>query len=149
MKLLSLVILTFHLYSCTKNSEAKKYLDSVNLDSEIIFRTLQFEDKFPVIKAHGKWDVIGEAVISKEDFLLMKKDLYMSLDKSDGLMAECFLPRHIILAESADGPVEFQVCFECDRLKIKTKNIDKYFPISRKGPSFKKIATKYNLKEEK
>jgi hypothetical protein len=131
------------------NDELGMQFKRIRNCSSIKFLTLSMSREGKDKYTH--WTKLGESKINKADLDVLLKNLRKAYEKGKDVnyVIECFNPRHVLLGEDSKGRIDFQVCFECEKLYVTSDGKTEYYTIISPRDTFDKMASKYNLKVEK
>jgi hypothetical protein len=79
----------------------------------------------------GRYPVLGKVEIKDAG---KREEIFAVLEKgirdSDGRIAKCFLPRHVVRAVSKGKTVDYIVCFQCLQVQVVADGKSKTLPIT-------------------
>jgi hypothetical protein len=127
-------------------SQVKLFLYSLNPNDSRIFEGKLPENSEEVFH---RYPILGRAeMISAEEKARLLESFAKGIRESNGLVAQCFNPRHGIRIIAGTTTNDFVICFECLQVRAYNPNADKAF-LTSSSPNkvFNKLLDEYHIKK--
>ena len=133
MKLITANLLLLLLISCNENQlrfkppqnihgEVQNLFEIIESHNSIEFYTLEPSTKLDSGNSFHGFPVLDKKQLTEEKHVAtIVNNLYESINKNEGLIAECFFPRHGLKIKNKNEEIDLVICFQCSHMRVYAK----------------------------